>query len=80
MNCELCNFKNPKATVTAIVIQGNKVLFLKRNEEPFKNMWDLPGGYMQEAESPEEALKREIKEELNIIDVKLTFIKALSYH
>ena len=78
MNCELCNFKNPKATVTAIVIQGNKVLFLKRNEEPFKNMWDLPGGYMQEAESPEEALKREIKEELNIIDVKLTFIKALS--
>ncbi len=77
MNCEFCNFKNPKATVTAIIIKDNKILLLKRNEEPFKNMWDLPGGYMQEKETPEEALRREIKEELDVDFVKLTFIKAL---
>jgi len=77
MNCELCAFKNLKATVTAIIIQDNKVLLLKRNEDPFKNMWDLPGGYMQEDETTEETLKRELKEELGIDNINLTFIKSL---
>lgn len=77
MNCEICNFNNPKATVTAVIIQDNKILLLKRNEEPFKGQWDLPGGYMQEKETIEEALKREIKEELNINNINSTFIKTL---
>ena len=78
MNCELCAFNNPKATVTAIIIKDNKLLLLKRNQEPFLGQWDLPGGYMSgENETPEEALKREIKEEFGIDDVKLTFIKNL---
>ena len=77
INCEICAFKNPKATVTAIIIKNNKILLLKRNEEPFKGNWDLPGGYMQEDETPDQTLKREIKEELGIDDTKLTFIKTL---
>ena len=78
MNCELCAFNNPKATVTAIIIKDNKLLLLKRNQEPFLGQWDLPGGYISgEKETPEEALTREIKEEFGIDDVKLTFIKNL---
>ena len=77
MNCEICNFKNPKATTTAIIIQDNKILLLKRNQEPFLGKLDLPGGYMNENETPEESLKREMKEELNINSANLTFIKAL---
>ncbi len=77
INCEMCDFKNPKATVTAIVIKDNKILLLKRNEAPFSGYWDLPGGYMQKDESPEMALRREIQEELNKNDVRLTFIKTL---
>jgi len=77
MNCEICGFKNPKATVTAIIIKENKILLLKRNQKPFKGQWDLPGGYMQEKETPKEALKREIKEEFAIDDVQLTFMKTL---
>lgn len=77
MNCELCNFKNPKATVTAIIIKDNKILLLKRNQEPFKGMWDLPGGFMQEKETPKEALIREMKEELALDIVNITFIKIL---
>jgi len=77
MNCELCNFKNPKATVTAIIIKDNKILLLKRNQEPFKGMWDLPGGFMQEKETPKEALIREMKEELASDIVNTTFIKIL---
>lgn len=79
MNCEICAFNNPKPTVTAIVIKDNKLLLLKRNQEPFFNQWDLPGGYMAgDQESPEEALKREIKEEFRIDDIKLTFIKSIT--
>ena len=77
MNCELCGFKNPKATVTAIIIKENKILLLKRNQEPFKNMWDLPGGYMQEKESQEESLKREVREELGADAIDINFIKSL---
>ncbi len=76
-NCKLCAFKNPKATVTAIIIKDNKILLLKRNEELFKGYWDLPGGYMQENETTKEALKREVKEELGVSDINLTFIKSL---
>ena len=69
-NCELCGFKNPKATVTAIIIKENRLLMLKREEEPFKGQWDLPGGYMQEEESPQLAIMRELNEELGITDFK----------
>ena len=62
MECELCNFKNPKATATAVIIKDGKLLLLKRNEEPYKGMWDLVGGYLDENEPPEEALHRELKE------------------
>jgi len=65
-NCKICAFKNPKATVTAVISRGKEILMAKRTEEPFKGHWDLIGGYMNERETPEEALRREIKEELGI--------------
>lgn len=75
--CELCSFKNPKATATAIIIKDNKILLLKRSQEPFFGKWDLPGGYLNENESPKQAVRREITEELGVSVVSLTFIKAL---
>lgn len=66
MKCKICEFRNPKGAVTAVVIRGNRLLVLKRRDDPFKGLWDLPGGFMQEGESPKKALKREIKEELGI--------------
>lgn len=76
MDCELCDFKNPKGTATAVIIRDNKLLLLKRNEEPFKGAWDFPGGYMQEKETPEETIRREVKEELGIEAKECTFIKS----
>jgi ADP-ribose pyrophosphatase YjhB (NUDIX family) len=76
-DCELCNFENPKATVTAVIIDHNNLLMLKRADEPFKGKWDFLGGYMDKDESPESALKREIKEEIGC-DAELTFIKMIS--
>lgn len=63
-DCLLCSFENPKPTATAIIIKDNKILVAKRNEEPFKGQWDFLGGYMQKEETPEQALRRELKEEL----------------
>lgn len=74
MECTLCSFRNPKGTATAVIIRDNKILVLERNEEPFKGQWDLPGGYMQEGETPEETLRRELTEELGVKDMILTKI------
>ena len=74
MTCELCSFRNPKGTATSIIIRENKLLLVKRNQEPFKGRWDLCGGYMQEGETPEEAVRREIKEELGVEVTEATHI------
>jgi len=75
-DCELCAFKNPKGTATAVILRDNQLLVLKRNEEPFKGMWDLPGGFMSEGETPAETVKREMKEELGV-DTNPVFIKTV---
>ena len=64
--CESCSFRNPKGCATAIIMKGGKVLVLRRNEEPFKGQWDLPGGFMSEGELPSETVVREMEEELNV--------------
>lgn len=66
INCSLCAFRNPRATATAVIARGREVLLAKRTEEPFKGWWDLIGGYLNEAETPEKALRREIMEELGV--------------
>lgn len=77
MTCELCAFNNPKGTSTAVIIQNGKLLLLKRNEEPFKDDWDFVGGYMNENETPEQTILREIKEELGVKG-SATFIDCFS--
>lgn len=51
-------------TVTAVAVKDGKVLVLKRSRSPEKGKWDFPGGFLNQKEVPEQALVREIKEEL----------------
>lgn len=52
--------------VVAIIQKENKILATKRGYGEFINMWEFPGGKIESGETKEQALVREIKEELNI--------------
>ena len=51
--------------VAAIILKGAKVFATQRGYGDFKDWWEFPGGKMEAGETPEEALKREILEELS---------------
>ena len=50
--------------VAAVIRKGDKILATQRGYGEFKDGWEFPGGKIELGEKPEEALKREIKEEL----------------
>jgi ADP-ribose pyrophosphatase YjhB (NUDIX family) len=52
--------------VTGAVVRGNAVLYVRRNYEPNKNFWTLPGGYAEHTETLDEAVRRELREETGI--------------
>ena len=65
--------------VAAIIHKDDKILATKRGYGEFINQWEFPGGKIEENETKEEALKREIKEELNI-EIEITnFALDLEY-
>lgn len=52
--------------VAAIICDGNKIFATQRGYGEWKDWWEFPGGKMETGETPEEALRREIREELAI--------------
>ena len=57
--------------VAAIIIKDGQVFATQRGYGEFQGWWEFPGGKMEAGESPQEALKREIREELDAeIEVK----------
>lgn len=52
--------------VAAIIVHDNKIFATQRGYGEFKGGWEFPGGKIEEGETPEEALVREIMEELEI--------------
>ena len=65
--------------VAAIIHEGNSFLATQRGYGEFKGLWEFPGGKIDDGESNEEALIREIKEELNC-DIKINkFLLTIEY-
>ncbi len=59
-----------------ILIEDDKLLLVKRAKEPFKGEWALPGGRIEDDETAEQCLTREMKEEtgLDVEPVRLVGI------
>ena len=53
--------------VAAIIIENGKVFATQRGYGEFKDGWEFPGGKIEQGETPEEAIVREIKEELDTV-------------
>jgi len=62
--------KKPSIAVDGIITKDEKILLIKRKNEPFKGKWALPGGFVEYGERVEEAVLREIKEETGL-DAKI---------
>ena len=63
----------------AIIIHDDQIFATQRGYGEFKDGWEFPGGKIEEGETPQEALAREIKEELDTeIEVK-DFLETVEY-
>ncbi|MDI3502413.1 MAG: 8-oxo-dGTP diphosphatase [Archaeoglobi archaeon] len=56
--------KHPIPSVGALIFRNGRLLVIKRGNPPYAGYWSVPGGKVNWGESLEEALKREIREEL----------------
>lgn len=76
-DCDFTLFIN-NASAVACLIEDNdgRILFTRRNSEPYAGTLDLPGGFVDVMETAENAVKREIFEELNLDIIDITYITS----
>ena len=58
--------ERPILGVGAVVVEGSRVLLVRRANEPLKGEWSLPGGAVEVGETLEAAIMREVREETGI--------------
>lgn len=64
--CQFTFFQNTAAAVMVAICYQDELLVATRARNPGIGMWDLPGGFVDPNESLEEAVVRELQEELDI--------------
>ena len=65
--------------VAAIIIENDKVFATQRGYGEFKDGWEFPGGKIEPGETPEEAIVREIKEELDMEVEVIELLDTVEY-
>ncbi len=78
--CDSCGFIffiNSAAAVAAVIEnEDGQILLTVRGSEPAMGSLDLPGGFVDPMESGEGALKRELKEELNLDITEMSYLTS----
>ena len=70
----------PLLVTAAVVFDGEKVLLTRRpNDKSHPGFWEFPGGKVDPGESPEQALCREMREELDV-EVRVSGIYEVVFH
>ena len=65
--------------VAALIIDEGRVMATQRNYGDFAGGWEFPGGKIEQGETPEEALRREIREELELDICSIEFFENVKY-
>ncbi len=76
-------YPRPAVTTDAVIfnMKGDEklnILLIQRQNEPFKGQWALPGGFLEEDETLEQCVAREVAEETGLKDIKFYQLEAFS--
>ena len=89
-NYDISQYDRPSVAVDAVLFgvedyktatmeeKKLKILLIRRGEEPFKDMYSLPGGFLRKNETVEQAVERELVEETGVRNTKLIPLKVYS--
>ncbi len=80
MSVHVYTYPRPMLTVDAVIFSGTvgkwKVVLIKRKNDPFSGCWALPGGFVDQDESLEAAVTRELCEETGLSGILLNQFHA----
>lgn len=77
--CGKCGFDlflNTAAAVGALILVGDDILLTRRATEPYEGLLDVPGGFIDQRESAEDGLRRELREELGLEVGELAYFRS----
>ena len=66
----------PIAGVGAVVVDGQKVLLVRRGQQPLKGEWSLPGGALELGETLQQGIVREVQEECGLLVVPADVVEV----
>jgi 8-oxo-dGTP diphosphatase len=78
------NYPRPAVTADAVIFKVKdydklNVLLIQRKNDPFKGNWALPGGFINENETLEQCVEREVMEETGLTGIKFYQLEAFSH-